>query len=168
VARLKPLSKPALALLLLGLAQMAGDLLRIAPLKAIGAATAASPAPRVFSAVRGYETYSTRFYIEWTDWEGAVHSLLITPQVYAHLAGPYNRRNVYGAALSYGPVLASDPRTRPMLDSVMQYALCGNAPLLREIGIDPATIDGNIRIRFQQAASASIDTLPACLEAPCR
>lgn len=167
MARLKRTRKAALALLILGLAQMTGDLLRIAPLRAIGAATAASPAPRVFSAVRGYETYSTRFYVEWTDRDGAGHSLLITPQVYAHLAGPYNRRNVYGAALSYGPLLASDPRTKPMLDSVMQYAFCGDASLLREIGVDPATIDRNVRIRFEQAANARKNNVQTCLEAPC-
>jgi hypothetical protein len=147
---------------------MAGDLLHLPALKAIGAATAASPAPRVFSAVRGYETYSTRFYVEWADREGAQHSLLITPLVYARLAGPYNRRNVYGAALSYGPVLAGDPRTRPMLESVMQYALCGNAPLLREIGIEPADIDGNLRIRFEPAYGTEMTTMPEYLEVPCR
>ena len=167
MAQLKRLRKPWLALLILGSAQMAGDLLHWPALKAIAAATATSPAPRVFSAVRGYETYSTRFHVEWVDREGAQHSLLITPQVYAHLAGPYNRRNVYGAALSYGPVLASDPRTRPMLESVMQYALCGNARLLGEIGIDPANIDGKVRIRFQPAYGTET-TMPKYLEATCR
>jgi hypothetical protein len=160
--------KAAIALLVVGSAQMAGDLLHSAPLKAVGAATAASPAPRVFSAVRGFETYSTQFYLEWTDRDGAQHSLLLTPLEYGRLAGPYNRRNVYGAALSYGPILAADPRTKPMLDSVMQYGLCGDAPLLREVGIDPATIDGAVRVRFEPVPGTRVTGLPEYLEAPCR
>ncbi len=42
----------ASGLLTLGLAQMAGDVLGIRALKGIAAATAASPAPKVFSAVQ--------------------------------------------------------------------------------------------------------------------
>ena len=49
-------------LLTVGLLQMTGDLLKIDWLKGFGAATVASPAPKVFSAVRGLETFSTRFF----------------------------------------------------------------------------------------------------------
>src|SRR5437870_7433556 len=73
---------------------MAGDLLHMPVLKGIAAATGASPAPRVFSAVKGLETFSTRYFIEWIDTTGASHSVEITPERYAHLRGPYNRRNV--------------------------------------------------------------------------
>ena len=66
---------PAVVLSVLGLAQMAGDLLGVLPLKGVAAATCASPAPKVFSAVRGFETYSTRFYLEWTDKSGAARSV---------------------------------------------------------------------------------------------
>src|SRR6266550_5215120 len=120
-------------LVILGTAQMFADLSGIAWLKGIAAATGASPAPKVFSAVRGLETYSTRFFIEWKDKEGMEHSLELTPEVYSRLRGPYNRRNVYGAALAYGPVLPAELR-----DPVMKYALCGRAPLLRELGIAAA------------------------------
>ena len=90
-----------------------------------------SPAPKVFSAVRGLETFSTRFFLEWQDRAGAAHTLELTPAVYSRLRGPYNRRNVYGAVLAYGPVLLTDPRGRPMFDAVAVHALCGEAPLLR-------------------------------------
>src|SRR5262249_3975793 len=143
--------KAAVFLVALGLLQMGGDLLQqyaIAPvdqvgrlLKGVGAASTASPAPKVFSSVRGLETYSTRFFVEWTDRGGATHSLHVTPEVYARLRGPYNRRNVYGAALAYGPVLPAELR-----DPVMRYAVCGNAPLLRELGIDPGQVRGRVRI----------------------
>jgi len=105
------MTRAASFLLVVGLLQMAGDVLRLPAVKAIGAATAASPAPKVFSAVRGLETYSTRFFIEWNDRAGRPHALEITPELNARVRGPYNRRNVFGAVLAYGPVLASDRRT---------------------------------------------------------
>jgi hypothetical protein len=160
----------AACLIAVGLLQMAGDLcerylsayygLR---LKGLGAATAASPAPKVFSAVRGLETYSTRFFLEWKGADGAEHSLELTPEVYSRLRGPYNRRNVYGAALAYGPVLPAELR-----DPVMAYAMCGDAPLLRELGIDPAQVRGPVRLRYEPRPGTDMGDLPRVLEAPCR
>jgi hypothetical protein len=170
---MRALKGAAAGLLILGLLQMGGDLLERAgldavgtPLKGIGAATTASPAPKVFSAVRGFETYSTRFYLEWTDRAGARRSLALTPEVYARLRGPYNRRNVYGAALAYGPVLASDDRTRPMLRAVVHYALTGDAPILRELGIDPADTAGAVRIRYTPLPGTDMRGLPGVLAVP--
>jgi hypothetical protein len=82
------MSKAATVLLLVGLLQMTGDVLGLSALRGIGAATVASPAPKVFSAARGLETYSSRFFLEWTDREGAVRSLALTPEIYGRLAGP--------------------------------------------------------------------------------
>ena len=45
--------KSVIVLLAVGLAQMGGDLLHVPSLKGVAAATAASPAPKVFSSVRG-------------------------------------------------------------------------------------------------------------------
>lgn len=156
--------KAALFLLLLGLLTMIGDLARIAWLKGFGAATVASPAPKVFSAVKGYETYSTRFFLEWKDRDGASQSVELTPELYSRLQGPYNRRNVYGAALAYGPVLDTDPRARAMFRAAAKYALTGDAPLLREIGIDPATIVGPVRVRFEPRPGTDMGDLPKVIE----
>lgn len=156
------------ALGLLGFAQMAGDVFRIPALKPTAAATAASPAPKVFSTVKGLETFSTRFFVEWKDEENRDHSLEITPERYAMLRGPYNRRNVYGAVLAYAPVLASDPRTLPMVGSVSGYALCGDAPLLRELGIPEETTTRNLKIRLQTRPGIPTPDLPLLLEPNCR
>jgi hypothetical protein len=168
------MKKPALVLLVVGLLQMSGDLLEQTGLekvglrcKGIGAATTASPAPKVFSAVRGLETYSTHFYLEWRDHAGREHSLLLTPELYGRIRGPYNRRNAYGAALAYGPVLATAERTQPLFRAVITYALCGEAPLLRELGIDPATIAGPVRARYSPLPGTAMGDLPRVLEAPC-
>jgi len=158
----------AIALALLGLAQMFGDLAGSPALKGIAAATGASPAPKVFSAIKGLETYSTRFFIDWKDKNGKAYSLELTPEVYARLAGPYNRRNVYGAVLAYGPVLSTDPNGKSMFDAVARYALCGNAPLLKELGIDSAGLDGNVRIRLEPRPGTDLGGLPQTLEPSCQ
>jgi hypothetical protein len=142
------MNRGAAVLLFVGLLQMTGDVLRLPRLKAIAAATDASPAPKVFSSAQGLETFSSEFYVEWADDAGAAHSLKLTPEVYQHIEGPYNRRNVFGAVLAYAPVLQRDPHTREMFRSVLGRALCGQAPLLREIGIDPGTLAGPAHIRL--------------------
>ncbi len=156
--------RAAAFLLLLGLLTMAGDLAGIGVLKGFGAATVASPAPKVFSAVKGYETYSTRFFLEWKDHEGRDQSVELTPELYSRLQGPYNRRNVYGGTLAYGPVLATDERTRAMFQAAARFALTGNAPVLREIGIDPSTIDGPVRVRFVPRPGTEMGDLPEVIE----
>jgi hypothetical protein len=120
-----------------GLFHMAGDLLHLPALKGLGAATMISPAPKVFTAQRGLETYSAKFMIKFVDAAGKDASIEITPELYARVLGPYWRRNVYGAVLSYGPVLATDPSGKPMFDAISHYALSTNAPLLRELGANP-------------------------------
>jgi hypothetical protein len=162
------MKKAATLLLVVGLLQMAGDIAHTPWLKGVGAATASSPAPRVFCAVRGLETYATHFYVEWMDRDGTPRSLQLTSEIYNRLTGPYNRRNVYGAALAYGPVLATDPKTKPMLDAVLIYALCDESRLLQELGIEPGRVAGKVRIRLEPVCGTDMGELPRVLEAPCR
>jgi hypothetical protein len=136
----------AFLLAVLGLSRMLADLAGMPALAAVAGATSAAPAPKVFSSQRGLETYSSRFFIEWSTATGE-HAVELTPELGARLVGPYNRRNVYGAALAYGPLLASDPRTAPLFHSVQRAALCGDAPLLAELGIATPGRVGPVRIR---------------------
>jgi hypothetical protein len=160
--------KSVTALLALGLLQMAGDLLHFPALKGLAAASAASPAPKVFSSVRGLETYSTRFFIEWTDTTGEFHSTEITPERARGLRGPYNRRNVYGAVLAYGPVMQSDIGLQPMFESVSRYALCGEAPLLHELGIDTKSMRAMPRLRLEARPGSQTGDLPLSFDPPCK
>lgn len=141
-------------LLLLGLAQMVGDVAQLVPLKAVAAATGASPAPKVFSAVQGLETYSTRFFIDLGH-----QRVELSPQLYARIRGPYNRRNVYGAALAYGPVLPES-----LLHPVMKHALCGDAPLLRELRL---VATGTPAVELEPLPGTSLGTMRTRFEAPC-
>lgn len=149
-------ARAAWALLALGLLQMAGDLAASGPLKAFGAATAASPAPKVFCALRGHETISSKVRLE-VDGGDSWRAVDFPAAGQARLKGPYNRRNVYGAAIAYGPVLE-----RPLLESSWRYGLCGRAPILDELGL--AGLKGS-RKRF---VYESRDGKTTVLEVPCR
>lgn len=155
-------------LAVVGFAQMIGDVFHLNAVKAVAAATAASPAPKVFSAVKGLETYSSRFYIESANDGANSRSVEITPQLYARLRGPYNRRNVFGAVLAYGPVLVSDSRTQPLFESVSRYALCGEAPLLMELGIPSSSLRPPVRVRIEVRPGSKTESLPLLIQVPCR
>lgn len=148
--RLERLRWPVMVFLLsVGCLQMLGDLTGVAEARALGLALHASPAAKVFTAQEGFETYSSNFYLDWHTKDGAAHTLHITPAIYYNgIEGPYNRRNAYGAALSYGPVLYANPKTRPMFESVAHYAACGDAPVLYELGVDPSTVEGPVTLRL--------------------
>ena len=114
---------------------MTADLAGMRMLKGAAAAWGVSPAPKVFSTVDGLETFSTQFRLEWTRPGGLTDSVALTPELYSRVRGPYNRRNVYGAALAYAPVLASDPITSPMFNAAASYAFCRGDSLLAELGV---------------------------------
>ena len=120
----------AVALLLFGCLQMAGYLTDRPELRGIGAASAVAPFPKVFSDVDGYETFAADFVLRGVDAEGATFERAITPEFYAQLEGPYNRRNVYGAALSYAPRLPE-----PLWQAVWCHGLGEGGPLLAEFGL---------------------------------
>jgi len=151
------------ALALLGVLQMAGNTLGSQALTGLGAASAASPAPKVFSAVRGFETYSARFFVEWNEADGSLQSHPLTPERTAGLEGPYNRRNVYGAGLAYAPVLPAELR-----DPVMRHGLCGDAPLLAELGLERGAGAGKVRLRLEPRPGTAPAGLRLLFEAPCQ
>jgi len=122
-------------LIFISLFQMTGDLLNQTWMKALGAAWGASPAPKVFSSSEGLETFSSQFFLIWTDQENVLHRVQLTPQLAKNLKGPYNRRNVYGAILSYGPVLSKNKMMSEAYESILKYAIGQNGPLLGELGI---------------------------------
>jgi hypothetical protein len=129
-------AKSILVLLVaLGTLQMFADVLAMPRLKAVFAATQVSPAMKVFTAHQGYETHAARFAITWIDADGDSQRLAVDPEIYRNVRGPYNRRNVYGAALAYGPLLRADPKLRPMQESVMHYAFCSPGALRSDLGI---------------------------------
>lgn len=129
-------NRAGVALFIVALVQMIGDVAGWRPLVGLGAAWGVSPRPKVFSDVGGLETFASTFHLVWRDEGGTERRLEITPPVYSRLAGPYNRRNVYGAALSYAPRLPEE-----IWQPVYCHGLAPDGPLRRELGL-PATTDG--------------------------
>lgn len=163
-------AKRAFALLLVGMANLFGVALGSDAVSGLAFATAASPAPKVFTSVQGLETFSSTFELVWTE-EGRRHRRTITYRDYPSIEGPYNRRNVFGAVLAYGPVLSSNEATRPMFESVADYGLCGDAPLLRELGLDPDVVS-EVEVHVTPRPGSTPRTrdgadLPLVLEASC-
>jgi len=150
----------AVFLVLIGTLQMVGDLLNVPAIKGIASATLLAPAPKVFSSASGLETFSSQFFVEWKDKKGSYHTLKLGSHNYARLKGPYNRRNVYGALLAYGPILFSNLITRPLFDAAVAYVSSGNSTLFEELGVDPQDIDGKIVIRLEPRADTPTDHLP--------
>ncbi len=134
----------ALGLVLIGCLPVAGYLLDARALRGLGAATAAAPFPKVFSAVDGLETIASEFTLHWRDGANGAHALVITPEVYSRLRGAYNRRNVYGAALSYAPRLPA-----ALWQSVFCFGLAPKGPLRREFGLPADAKDFSVEIRTQ-------------------
>jgi hypothetical protein len=107
---------------------MAGDLLGNRSLKGLGAATALAPCPKVFCDIDGYEPFASSFTIVAEGPENI--SLSVTPEVYSRFKGPYNRRNVYGAAIAGAPRLPESIRR-----SVFGYAFGPSGPLRNELSL---------------------------------
>lgn len=117
------------AVVLIGLLQIIGFVTKIKIVRDLGVITAAAPLPIVFTEVKGVETFASDFYLTWKNENGVEEKVLITPALYSKLKGPYNRRNVYGAAIAYGPVLPEK-----IWDPILNYGLC-NDILENELGV---------------------------------
>ena len=141
----------------IGMLQIAGYVFRFSSVRGLGAATGSSPLPIVFTEVKGVETFASDFFIRYKNTDGNQHEVKITPELYSRISGPYNRRNVYGAAISYGPVLP-----KKMRDTVLYYALCKKT-LVRELGFPATASDFSIYIKTKTRNRNSIWLLrPNC------
>ena len=139
---------------------MAADLAGSGPLRRVAAATAAAPAPRALAAVGSYEAYANAVFLEWTGPDGAARELRLRPEDLPALAA-------YRSLLAYGPLLASGDDTRPLVLAVSRFALCGEAPLLRELEIDPEQVAGAVRVRVEPLGRGTSGDRARTLEAPC-
>lgn len=112
-----------------GFLRVVGWVLQNDTVKGLGGITTASPLPIVFTEVNGVETFASDVFVVFEDHADSTQRLRITPAVYSKLSGPYNRRNVFGAAIAFGPVMEKD-----LWQSVLGYGLCTGV-LQRELGL---------------------------------
>src|ERR1043166_2432955 len=100
IMNIKQANSIALGVTVFACSAMLGDVVNCLPLKGIGAASAFAPFPKGFCDNQGLEGFASNFTILADRPDGSVTRVALTPQMYARMKGPYNRRNVYGAALS--------------------------------------------------------------------
>jgi hypothetical protein len=146
------------ALTVLGLLQTVGFLTGITAIRGIGLASTASPLPLVFTQFRGLETFAEDYELELVTHEGQNIRTPITPALYGKLAGPYKRRNAYGAVISYGPALTLDQEKR-LVDSVLKYGFCAKGPLATEFGVEAPLREAHIHIASRTAGRSDRWTL---------
>jgi hypothetical protein len=120
----------ALLILLLGLTRMAGHLMDNRTLQGLGAASGIAPFPKVFCDSDGYEAFTATCVLSGQKPNGTRQEILLTPERYARLQGPYQRRNAYGAALIFAPRLPENLR-----QSLLQQQMSPGSPLWHELGL---------------------------------
>ncbi len=134
------------------LLNMAADLLDLPVAKGLASASVISPLPKVFSDVRGLETFASEFTIEATTPGQEPRLITITPELYARVVGPYNRRNVYGAALSYAPRLPEN-----LWQAIYCFALRPGGTLRSELDL-PAESGTNVAVIIKTRTKGRHDT----------
>jgi len=126
-----------LAVLAIASLQMLGHLTGSATLRGLGPLSGISPYPKVFCEADGYEPFAATFTLIGENDAGLTQEIPLTAERYAQLAGPYNRRNVYGAALAYAPRLPDDLRS---------HLFTKMGPLFEELNLPPLS---NTRILIE-------------------
>lgn len=157
-----PLRANVLALLVtaVGCTQMVGYMIGSSELRGVGAVTCAAPFPKVFSDVDGLETFASTFELTWREADGREVVRPLTPELYGQLGGPYNRRNVYGAALSYAPRMPE-----PLWTAVFCYAFKPTGLLRREFGVPVTARELTVTIRTRTQGRQDVWKLsPTCAQ----
>jgi sterol desaturase/sphingolipid hydroxylase (fatty acid hydroxylase superfamily) len=129
-------------MILLGLLQISGFILKNDNIKGLGFITGASPLPVVFTSVKGIETFALYYQLDVITKDEDTIIINLDPETYSRLKGPYNRRNVYGAAFGYGPILPDLQR-----DCILRYGFFNKRGFAREFGIKEAIKEVRIKIR---------------------
>ena len=87
-----------------------------------------APCPKVFCDMGGMEPFASCFEII-ADGDKTTR-IPITPELYRQLRGPYNRRNVYGAAIAAAPILPER-----VWRTVFSYAFNPNGQLRHDLAL---------------------------------
>lgn len=130
-----------------GCSAMLGHMLRIPALKGLGLASAAAPYTKVFCQAedqtdgRKFETFAMDFKLHYRLEDGTDQCMIITPEIYQKMKGPYQRRNVYGAVLAYGPALPEDMRQK-----TLHYALIAPGAVPEELGLPAGATNFRIEL----------------------
>ncbi|MGJ8676016.1 MAG: hypothetical protein ACSHX0_00720 [Akkermansiaceae bacterium] len=137
----------ALVLLVFASSAMIGEILKMPTLKGLGLASCAAPFTKVFCHAQEYqsdnefETFAAEFTLNFQTPRGEVQSIKITPEIYRQLKGSYQRRNVYGAILAYGPAFSQEVQQK-----TFHYAIESPGTIRKELGIPDDAIHITVKM----------------------
>jgi hypothetical protein len=132
----------AIVIIALACTQMAGYLTNRPKLRALGAASCAAPFPKVFCDVAHYEPFATELSLTGRDANGQAFARAISPGFISQLAGPHDRRSVYGTMLSLAPCLP-----RPLWESAWHYGFSEAGPLRAALDLPSTPTPPALRIK---------------------
>ena len=124
-------------------------------LKGIGQITVASPLPIVFTEQQGCETFALDFSVEYIDCKNRMGKIPITPQIYSRFDGPYNYRNVVGAAISYGAILPEE-----IWKAVLTYAFIEPGEVGRAFNLETPLRKVTVQLDSRTKGKKNIWRLP--------
>ena len=120
---------------------MVGYIFNLPMVRGIGLLSGIAPFTKVFCEADGYEAFAASFYLHGQKADGTTWSRRLDPEWYAQLQGPYNRRNVYGAALAFAPRLPHELR-----DTLLKKSLSPGSALRTELGVPEDLIRLQVQI----------------------
>jgi hypothetical protein len=91
----------------------------------------ASPLPLAFSDCGSLRNFVDRFRLEFVSSDGTRMQGDADAAIYARLPGPYERRVIYGAAVSLAPVVSS-----PLFRAILRHGFCDRGPIATEMGFE--------------------------------
>lgn len=133
-------------LLVVGSSAMLAHIAGWTKLKGLALASCIAPYTKVFCSAQTQdgekiETFSNRLELQYHLADGSTHRQKITPDTYQNIKGPYQRRNVYGAVLAYGPALP-----RQFCQHTLDYAFSPSQGILNELNIPLNASDITLKI----------------------
>ncbi len=155
----------ALCILGWGSTAMLGHIFDIPKIKGLGLASGAAPYTKVFcqaydkSDGRAFETFAMDFELIYDIGNKRDQILTITPEIYQKMKGPYQRRNVYGAVLAYGPAMPSK-----LSQETLYYSLIAPGKVPSELGLPKNATHFRIRITSRTAGSTNQWTLQPSIQ----
>lgn len=108
--------------------------------------TAASPLPLVFTAYNNVETFSLSFDVNFVTKNDSQLHVTMDKEMYNKIQGPYNRRNIFGATLCYGPFF-DKPNMIQMRQQILHWGVCQPGNLIKEFGITDEIKEATFLVR---------------------
>lgn len=158
----------AAALVVLGCSPLLGGLLHRAAWVDVARSSAAAPVVWE-SGSEGADLahFGVRVWIQWRGVDGRLTEIELDPQRVAELSGPPARASLVRLALTRVPELDRDRPDDALLGAFLEYLMCGERKLLRELGVPLQELHSDVSLLFQSTGGDHEQRPPQVFPAPC-